>query len=59
MMRRITSSIAAFGIAALLAAFNALAAEPPALSELLKALNLSGYPSAASVLMARRCHWRA
>ena len=26
-------------------AFNALAAEPPPLAELLKALNLSGYPS--------------
>jgi peroxiredoxin len=44
MIRRITSSIAACGIVALLTASNA-AAEQPALPELLKALNLSGYPS--------------
>jgi peroxiredoxin len=42
---RIISRMAAFGIAALLTALNALAAERPALPELLKALNLSGYPS--------------
>ena len=45
MIRRITSNIAACGIVALLTAFNAMAAEQPALPELLKALNLSGYPS--------------
>src|SRR5262245_36759450 len=45
MMRRITSSMAACGIVALITAFNALAEERPALPELLKALNLSGYPS--------------
>jgi peroxiredoxin len=45
MIRRITSNIAACGIVALLTAFNAMAAERPALPELLKALNLSGYPS--------------
>lgn len=45
MMRRITSSMAACAIVALLTALNALAAERPALAELLKALNLSGYPS--------------
>ena len=44
-MRRITSSMAACGIVAVLTALNAVAAEPPALAELLKALNLSGYPS--------------
>ena len=44
-MRRIISSMAAFGVAALMTAVNALAAERPALPELLKALNLSGYPS--------------
>ncbi len=44
-MRRIISSMAACGFVALLTAFNALAAERPALPELLKALNLSGYPS--------------
>ena len=37
--------MAACGIAALLTAGNAVAAERPALPELLKALNLSGYPS--------------
>ena len=37
--------MAAFRILALLTAFNALAAERSALPELLKALNLSGYPS--------------
>lgn len=45
MIRRITASMAACGIAALLTAVNALAAERPAIPELLKALNLSGYPS--------------
>ena len=45
MIRRITSNIAACGIVALLTAFNAMAGEQPALPELLKALNLSGYPS--------------
>jgi peroxiredoxin len=45
MMRRIISSMAACGIVALLTALNAVAAERPALAELLKALNLSGYPS--------------
>ena len=44
-MRRIISRMAAFGIAALMTAANALGAEQPALPELLKALNLSGYPS--------------
>ena len=44
-MRRITSSIAACGFVALLTAINAPAAERPVLPELLKALNLSGYPS--------------
>jgi len=44
-MRRIISSIAACAIVTLLTAFNAVAAEPPALAELLKGLNLSGYPS--------------
>jgi len=44
-MRRITSSMAACAIVAVLTALNALAAERPALPELLKALNLSGYPS--------------
>jgi peroxiredoxin len=43
MMRRITSSVAACAI--VLTALHAVAAERPALSELLKALNLSGYPS--------------
>jgi thiol-disulfide isomerase/thioredoxin len=37
--------MAACGIVALLTALNARAAERPALLELLKALNLSGYPS--------------
>jgi peroxiredoxin len=45
MMRRITSSMAACGIVIVLAVLNALSAERPALPELLKALNLSGYPS--------------
>ena len=44
-MRRITLSIAACGFVALLTAINAPAAERPVLPELLKALNLSGYPS--------------
>ena len=44
-MHRIISRMAAFGIAALMTAANALGAEQPALPELLKALNLSGYPS--------------
>ena len=37
--------MAACGIVALMTALNALAAERPALAELLKALNASGYPS--------------
>ena len=37
--------MAACGIVAVLTALNAVAAERPALPELLKALNLSGYPS--------------
>lgn len=37
--------MAAFGVAALMTAVNARAAERPAIPELLKALNLSGYPS--------------
>ena len=37
--------MAACAIVALLTALNAVAAERPALAELLKALNLSGYPS--------------
>ena len=45
MIRRITSSIAACGIVALMTIVNAPAAERPALAELLKALNVSGYPS--------------
>ena len=45
MMRRIISSMAACAIVALLTALNAVAAERPALPELLKALNVSGYPS--------------
>jgi cytochrome c biogenesis protein CcmG, thiol:disulfide interchange protein DsbE len=45
MMRRIASSMTACGIVALWTAINALAAEHPTLPELLKALNLSGYPS--------------
>ncbi len=45
MIRRITSGIAAFVIAALMTALNAQTAEQPALAELLKALNASGYPS--------------
>ena len=44
-MRRITASVAAFGMVALMTVVSAPAAEPPALPELLKALNLSGYPS--------------
>lgn len=44
-MRRITSNMVACGFVALMTAFNVLAAERPALPELLKALNLSGYPS--------------
>jgi peroxiredoxin len=45
MIRRITSSVTAFGIVAFLNPFNVLAAERPVLPELLKALNVSGYPS--------------
>ena len=45
MIRRIVSGMAACGIVAVLTALNAVAAERPALPELLKALNLSGYPS--------------
>jgi len=45
MIQRIKSSIAAFGIVAFLNPLNLLAAERPVLPELLKALNVSGYPS--------------
>ena len=45
MMRRIISSMAACGFVALLTAINAVAAERPALPELLKGLNVSGYSS--------------
>lgn len=41
----ITSRMAVFGIAAILTAVNAPAAERPVLPKLLKALTLSGYPS--------------
>jgi len=44
-MRRILSRMLACGIVAVLTALNAEASEPPALPELLKALDLSGYPS--------------
>jgi len=43
---RITSRMAALGVVAAMTAVDLLAAERPALSELLKALNLSRYPSA-------------
>jgi len=42
---RITSSLAACGVVALLTVLDAPAGEGPALRELLKGLNLSGYPS--------------
>jgi peroxiredoxin len=45
MIRRITFSIAACVIIALLTALNALAAERPAIAELLKPLNVLAYPS--------------
>jgi cytochrome c biogenesis protein CcmG, thiol:disulfide interchange protein DsbE len=45
MIRRLTSSRAACAIAALFTVVNVLAAERPFLLDLLKALNLSGYPS--------------
>jgi peroxiredoxin len=45
MIRKALFSMAAWGIVALLTVLNATAAEPSALAELLKALNLSGYPS--------------
>ena len=45
MIRKARSSMAACGIVAVLTALNAMAAEPPTLAELLKALNLSGYSS--------------
>lgn len=45
MIRPITFSVAAYAIVALMTAFKAPAAERPALAELLKALNVSGYPS--------------
>jgi peroxiredoxin len=45
MIRRITSSIAVCVIVALMTALNLSAAERPSLLELLKALNLSAYPS--------------
>lgn len=43
------SSMAASGIVALIAAQNLLAAEPPAVAELLKMLNLGGYSSRLQV----------
>ena len=46
MLRRIIFGIAAFVIAALMTVRDAPAAEGPALAQLLKALNASGYPSA-------------
>jgi peroxiredoxin len=46
MIRRITSGVAVALIAAFMTALNVLAAEPPAIAKLLKALNASGYPSA-------------
>jgi peroxiredoxin len=45
MIRRITSGIAAFVIAAFMTALNAPAGERPVLAELLKTLNASGYAS--------------
>ena len=42
---RITSPVAALAVVAVMTAVNLLAEERPALSELLKALKLSGYPS--------------
>jgi thiol-disulfide isomerase/thioredoxin len=45
MIRRITSSMAVCVVVALVTALNAPTAQPPALPELLKALNVSGYPS--------------
>ena len=45
MIRRLISGIAAFGIVALLHPFHMAAAERPGIQELLKALNVSGYPS--------------
>ena len=45
MIRRITFSIAALGTVFFVTALNAVAAERPALAELLKPLNLSAYPS--------------
>ena len=45
MVRRITCSIAAFGILFCITAVGAVAAERPALTELLKPLNVSAYPS--------------
>jgi cytochrome c biogenesis protein CcmG, thiol:disulfide interchange protein DsbE len=45
MIRPIKFSVAAYAIVALMTALKAPAAERPALAELLKALNVSGYPS--------------
>ncbi len=45
MIWRITSGVAVCVIAAFMTALNVLAAERPALPELLKALNASGYPA--------------
>ena len=56
MIRRITSGMAACGIVAVLTALNAVAAERPALPELLKALNLSGYPSVMHATRFQRSH---
>lgn len=46
MIPRITSGVAVCVTAAFMTALNATAAERPAISKLLKALNASGYPSA-------------
>jgi len=46
MIPRITSGVAVCVIAAFMTALNAAAAERPAVANLLKALNASGYPSA-------------
>jgi peroxiredoxin len=45
MIRRITCGVAVCVMVALMTALNAQAAERPAISELLKALNVTGYPS--------------
>ncbi|HSK28999.1 MAG TPA: redoxin domain-containing protein, partial [Candidatus Limnocylindria bacterium] len=45
MMRWILCSVSAFAIVSLMTALSAPAAERPALAELVKALNASGYPA--------------